>query len=144
MKRWIKALLPSEIVCLQKCNRSSQIKVRFHPCTGAATMGHSVEFARKKKKMKLPRTVVAVLGGFFQQALAIRAPTSSAAFATAALEFRTASCALTHRRLHSLPPYCVNMNAFQLVSATSEGLRPCGAWLRRRSFSGCAHSGRSS
>lgn len=100
------------------------------------------------EKVKLPRTVVAVLAGFFQQALAIRAPTSSAAFATAALEFRTASCALTHRRLshvcareltrkHSPTPSRSLSLSLSLtilcqherVSATSEGLRPCGAWL---------------
>lgn len=103
--------------------------------------------------MKLPRTVVAVLGGFFQQALAIRAPTSSAAFATAALEFRTASCALTHRRLHSLSPTILCQHervsasfshvgraaSVRRLATSSEFFRVCSQWpqLLRRGFRAC-------
>lgn len=132
MKRRIKALLPSDIVCLQKCNRSSQIKVRFHPCTGAATMPHSVEFDRKKSGAStncccssrgfLPASL-SYTGTYFERSLrdgCVGIPycqlCADPPAPVARMCTRINAQALPHpyRSLSlSLSPYCVNMNAFQ-------------------------------
>lgn len=150
MKRWIKALLPSEIVCLQKCNRSSQIKVRFRPCTGAATMGHSVEFARKKNEAStncrcssrgfLPASL-SYTGTYFERSLrdgCVGIPYCQlCADPPAPALSPTILC--QHERVSASFSHVGRAASVRRLATSSEFFRVCSQWpqLLRRGFRAC-------